>query len=104
MATGYPLGTNLGAGNITTENSPLANPFLTWEKAYKLNLGIDLALFNNRLKLTADYYNDKYFDLLQSRGKSIEIIGQNYPTENIGKVRRIRRRVEFELIKIVSKF
>ena len=88
VATGYPLGTNLGAGNITTENSPLANPFLTWEKAYKLNLGIDLALFNNRLKLTADYYNDKYFDLLQSRGKSIEIIGQNYPTENIGKVRR----------------
>lgn len=88
VATGYPLGTNLGAGNITTENSPLANLFLTWEKAYKLNLGIDLALFNNRLKLTADYYNDKYFDLLQSRGKSIEIIGQNYPTENIGKVRR----------------
>ena len=88
VATGYPLGTNLGAGNITTENSPLANPFLTWEKAYKLNLGIDLALFNNRLKLTADYYNDKYFDLLQSRGKSIEIIGQNNPTENIGKVRR----------------
>lgn len=88
VATGYPLGTNLGAGNITTENSPLANPFLTWEKAYKLNLGIDLALFNNRLKLTVDYYNDKYFDLLQSRGKSIEIIGQNYPTENIGKVRR----------------
>lgn len=88
VATGYPLGTNLGAGNITTENSPLANPFLTWEKAYKLNLGIDLALFNNRLKLTADYYNVKYFDLLQSRGKSIEIIGQNYPTENIGKVRR----------------
>lgn len=88
VATGYPLGTNLGAGNITTENSPLANPFLTWEKAYKLNLRIDLALFNNRLKLTADYYNDKYFDLLQSRGKSIEIIGQNYPTENIGKVRR----------------
>ncbi len=88
VATGDPLGTNLGAGNITTENSPLANPFLTWEKAYKLNLGIDLALFNNRLKLTADYYNDKYFDLLQSRGKSIEIIGQNYPTENIGKVRR----------------
>ena len=41
VATGYPLGTNLGAGNITTENSPLANPFLTWEKAYKLNLGID---------------------------------------------------------------
>lgn len=57
-------------------------------KAYKWNLGIDLAMFNNRLKFTADYYNDKYFDLLQNRGKSIELIGQSYPMENIGKVRR----------------
>ena len=81
------MGTNLGAGNLTMENAPLANPYLTWEKAYKLNVGVDLSLFDNRLKLTADYYNDKYFDLLQSRGKSIQLIGQYYPAENIGKVR-----------------
>ena len=86
---GYPLGTEMSAmGNVTMENTPLANPFLTWEKAYKLNVGVDLAMFNNRLKFTADYYNDKYFDLLQNRGKSIELIGQYYPMENIGKVRR----------------
>lgn len=85
---GYPLGTEMSAmGNVTMENTPLANPFLTWEKAYKLNVGVDLAMFNNRLKFTADYYNDKYFDLLQNRGKSIELIGQYYPMENIGKVR-----------------
>lgn len=88
VAAGYPMGTNLGAGNLTMENTPLANPYLTWEKAYKLNVGVDLSLFDNRLKLTADYYNDKYFDLLQNRGKSIELIGQYYPAENIGKVRR----------------
>ena len=86
---GYPLGTEMSAmGNVTMENTPLANPFLTWEKAYKLNVGVDLAMFNNRLKFIADYYNDKYFDLLQNRGKSIELIGQYYPMENIGKVRR----------------
>ena len=83
----YPLGTSLGQTNITSENSPLANPYLTWEKAYKWNVGVDIALLNNRLQLTADYYNDKYVDLLQSRGKSIELIGLSYPTENIGKVR-----------------
>lgn len=88
VAAGYPMGTNLGAGNLTMENTPLANPYLTWEKAYKLNVGVDLSLFDNRLKLAADYYNDKYFDLLQSRGKSIQLIGQYYPAENIGKVRR----------------
>ena len=84
----YPQGTNLGTGTITSENSPLANPYLTWEKAYKWNIGADIALFDNRLQLTADYYNDKYYDLLQSRGKSIELIGLSYPTENIGKVRQ----------------
>lgn len=88
VATGYPLGTNMGSGNITSENTPLANPYLTWEKAYKTNVGIDVALFDNKLQFTADYYNDKYFDLLQSRGKSIELIGQYYPSENIGKVRQ----------------
>ena len=58
VAAGYPMGINLGMGNLTTENTPLANPYLTWEKAYKLNVGVDLSLFDNRLKLTADYYND----------------------------------------------
>lgn len=87
--SGYPLGTEMSSlGNVTMENTPLANPFMTWEKAHKLNVGVDVAVFNNRLKLTADYYNDKYFDLLQNRGKSIELIGQSYPVENIGKMRR----------------
>lgn len=87
VAAGYPLGSNLGTGNLTMENTPLANAYLTWEKAHKLNVGVDVSLFGNRLKLTADYYNEKHFDLLQNRGKSIELIGQYYPSENIGKVR-----------------
>lgn len=59
----------------------------TWEKAYKLNVGLDLSLFDNRLSLVANYYRDQYFDLLQQRGRSTSIIGLNYPNENIGKNR-----------------
>lgn len=84
---GYQLGTNFGSGPGYYEKDPLANPFLTWEKAEKFNIGVDLALFNNKLRITGDYYNDKYSDLLQKRGKSIELIGQDYPNENIGKTR-----------------
>lgn len=29
VAAGYPMGINLGMGNLTTENTPLANPYLT---------------------------------------------------------------------------
>ncbi|MCX2574125.1 SusC/RagA family TonB-linked outer membrane protein [Pedobacter sandarakinus] len=67
----------------------------TWEKAYKLNIAIDVSLFKNRLGIMANYYNDKYFDLLQQRGKSTSIIGLNYPNENIG-INRFQG-TEFEL-------
>lgn len=83
----YLQGTSQSSGIITYENSPLANPNLTWEKAHKFNLGLDASLFNNRLQLTADYYNDKYYDQLQARGKSVELIGSVYPYENIGRTR-----------------
>lgn len=72
----------------TKPNTPLANPYISWEKADKWNIGVDASFFSNRLKLQADYYNDKYFDLLQQRGKSIGLIGISYPNENIGKQRR----------------
>lgn len=84
----YPVGTDFTNGLWTYELTPLANPYITYEKAHKLNVGIDMEAFDHRLQLTANYYNDKYFDLLQQRGKSIEILGTQYPTENIGKSRR----------------
>lgn len=62
----------------------LANVNSTWEKANKFNIGLDMTLFN-RFKVTADVYRDVYFDLLQQRGSTIEIIGMSYPNENIGK-------------------
>lgn len=85
--SGYANGSNLTWGNGYAENGSLANPNITWEKAHKINVGLDLGLFNDRLKISADYYNDKYYDLLQTRGKSIELMGQSYPSENIGKTR-----------------
>jgi hypothetical protein len=46
------------------ENTPLPNPHPTWEKAHKLDIGLDISLFKNHLQVTADYYNDKYYDLM----------------------------------------
>lgn len=85
----YVQGTSMSAPSYryVYENG-LANPYITWEKAHKINVGFDASLFTNRLLMSFDYYNDKYYDLLQSRGKSIEMLGTSYPTENIGKVRR----------------
>ena len=83
----YSNGTSMSNGGSVSEISPLANTLLTWEKGRKVNVGLDLTLLKNRLTLSADYYNDYYYDILQSRGKSIELLGIAYPAENIGKTR-----------------
>jgi len=82
----YPTGYNrTGVTGVGEIDNKLANWNLSWEKAHKISIGTDISLFNNRLQFSADYYRDKYYDLLQTRGKSIELIGLEYPNENIGK-------------------
>lgn len=55
-------------GQVISGISPssLANDRLGWEKSYQTNLGVDLALFNNRIVLTADAYRSHKKDLLLS--------------------------------------
>lgn len=79
---------NYGAPTPTaiagTAEGILANPHITWEKANQYNVGIDASLFNNKLSVAADYFNNKNFDLVQTRGRSSALLGTTYPPENIG--------------------
>ncbi len=59
----YSNGTSMSNGGSVSEISPLANTLLTWEKGRKVNVGLDLTLLKNRLTLSADYYNDYYYDI-----------------------------------------
>lgn len=45
----------------------LANPDITWETTTELNIGLDLGFFNERIRLTAEYFNRRISDLLDSR-------------------------------------
>ena len=47
-----------------TQLANLANPKLQWETTYKSNVGLDLALLDERLAVTADLYNSTTKDLL----------------------------------------
>ncbi|WP_237739797.1 SusC/RagA family TonB-linked outer membrane protein [Pedobacter arcticus] len=80
----YPSGTGYNSVFGLIEKG-LANVNATWEKANKLNIGLDGAFFNQHLSFTVDFYRDAYSDLLQQRGSNSEIIGMVYPNENIGK-------------------
>lgn len=53
-----------GQASATLIPSYVGNPDLKWEASYQFDAGIDLALFNNRVSLTADYYNRNTNDLL----------------------------------------
>lgn len=81
---GYPAGTGYSTVNGIAEMG-LANVNATWEKAHKLDIGIDGVFFNNHLSVKLDYYHDVYYDLLQQRGSTIQLMGLPYPNENIGK-------------------
>ena len=51
----YSTGVGLGV---------LGNPDLKWEKTDQLNIGLDLAMYKNRLQFTFDFYNKVTKDLL----------------------------------------
>lgn len=80
------FGSSAGATSTSVEGT-LANPDLTYEKAYKLNLGLSSRFFKNRLSFTAEYYRMKYTDLVMQRGKNTALLGNTYPNENIGQNR-----------------
>ncbi|WP_179862221.1 SusC/RagA family TonB-linked outer membrane protein [Longibacter salinarum] len=44
--------------------SQISNPDLKWERVTQLDVGFDLGLFNNRIFLTADYYDKTTNDLI----------------------------------------
>lgn len=84
-SNGYPQGLNHTGGNGFAPNSPIANPYVTWEQAHKLDIGTDISLLKDKLHITADYYHDLYYGLLEVPGNSIALLGAAYPSENIGK-------------------
>jgi TonB-linked SusC/RagA family outer membrane protein len=56
--------------NIGIRATQFGNPFLTWETTTETNVGLDLGFFDNRISLTAEYFDRTISDLLVS-GKSL---------------------------------
>jgi len=78
---GTTVGVNFQNG-YTINTSP--NPELTWEKTKGLNIGVDFALFHNRVSGTIEYYNTKTSDILLQRNLP-RSNGTNSILTNVGK-------------------
>ena len=90
---GYNLGfSNSGAltpvsGNGITENRFEA-PYLSWEIEDKRNYGIDLGLFNGRIDLQLEYFDNKRTNILLQRATVSNVTGfQQMPWQNFGIVK-----------------
>lgn len=78
---GYWYGSGSSLERGTGENA-IANTGLTPEKAQKFNGGIDLGVWNNKLVLTADYFFNKFYDLVAAPTLTSAVFGAGYPLEN----------------------
>ena len=63
----------------------IPNPDLKWERTSQLNIGIDLGVYQNRIRFTADYYRKKTTDLLYNVAIPA-VSGYQTMLKNIGSV------------------
>ncbi|SFQ41047.1 SusC/RagA family TonB-linked outer membrane protein [Hymenobacter arizonensis] len=76
----YALNNTLVLGSSATS---LANPNLIWESTTTRNLGLDLALLDNRVQFTADVYYNTTSDLLLDKPVPA-FIGYTSQLQNVG--------------------
>ncbi|HLL94927.1 MAG TPA: SusC/RagA family TonB-linked outer membrane protein, partial [Spirosoma sp.] len=81
----YILGAGVGALANGLVPGTISNPDLTWEKADQVDVGLELGLLNNRIYLTAEYYNRITSGLLLNV-QIPSISGFTNTLQNIGKV------------------
>jgi TonB-dependent starch-binding outer membrane protein SusC len=90
----YPSFSQLSGGNnyafdgatVTSGTAPSAqagNPDLLWEETKQFNTGLDVAILNNRLSLSADYYikrtHDLILDVPQPQTTGVDTKEENLP-------------------------
>lgn len=83
----YPFVTGDGVEHQTLYETSVPNPNITWEVANQADIGFDATLLNNKVSITADYFNYKRSQILIPPNASIPLsAGFTPPYENIGKV------------------
>lgn len=87
----YPTGDAL---QNTVNPSTMSNENLGWEKTRQVNAGFDLGLFENRIRLEADFYNSQSIALLLNVPVP-SITGYSSQMQNVGRVQN--RGMEFQL-------
>ena len=65
----------------------IGNPDLTWERAKKRDIGVEMTVWRNRLRVTVDVFDERRDNILANIGTIPEIVGANLPAYNFGKMK-----------------
>ncbi|MGC4234872.1 MAG: TonB-dependent receptor [Niabella sp.] len=64
----------------------IGNPNVTWEQSKKMDFGIELKFFDDKLSFTGDYFREKRDNILWYLSTVPELVAATLPPANIGKV------------------
>ncbi|MDR1331744.1 MAG: TonB-dependent receptor [Tannerella sp.] len=92
LSTGY-YATGDALQNIVNPNT-MPNNDLSWEKTRQYNVGFEIGVFDNRVRLEGDFYHSESLDLLLNVPVPT-ITGYSTQMQNIGKIQN--RGMEFVL-------
>lgn len=99
--TDYPL--NNTEGNLAYAlDETLGNRDLKWETMHSTNIGLDFALFNSRVNVSAEWYNNQVNDLLL---KSVipSTTGYKNQFQNVGKIRNRGWEISINTVNVQTK-
>jgi TonB-linked SusC/RagA family outer membrane protein len=86
---GYNFGTDVSTNQPGATENKLGNPDVTWEKATKQNLGLELKLFNDKFGMVLELFKENRTDILvTNRGLLPDLLGITSiaPAINVGVV------------------
>lgn len=109
----YRFGPILDKEPGANKEGRLANPIISWEKANKLNVGVDFSVLNQRLNIAFDIFNEDRYNILtdlnSKPGDDIQrinypsIVGKSAPFLNSGKVRNYGFELELSWMDRIGK-
>ena len=74
--------------NLYTSSSEgkIGNPDVTWERARKVNVGLEANFWDSRISFKGDYFYEYRDNILTSMNTTPDIVAANLPAYNLGKM------------------
>jgi len=79
------VGSNYSQYNAIREGRA-NNPYLTWERAIKSNLGIETSFWKSKISLSVDLFKEERDNILAVPQTVSAIVGTALPAQNLGKM------------------